>query len=295
MRKIVSLVSVCLVCLTLCLCVPVEGRAMSFTDEPLRYSVLQFDYIETPTYKIPCPFNSTSDSTYREPFVFGDLGIGGTVSMAPSGEYIDGYLNAIFGDEVTFYSALQLIRMQALVADWSYYVSCGTAGMYFTGADVSCTVITLNDDWANSNYVGAAHQTISGSISPTATGSILLGRGLYDILAAYGCSDNSYVLLSDLKITFHYTIDSVETASIWIASHFTSFDPDLLLGQWVWDQGIVVPDSSTGSSDFNLGTWLADCVTGFVRMEIFPGFSIDKLFYAVLVIGILLWFLNLFG
>lgn len=295
MRKIVSIISVCLVCLMLCVYAPINGRAMSFNDEPLRYSVLQFDYIETPAYTIPCPFNSASAGTQREPFSFGDVQIYGHVTSVADGAFVDGFLTPLIYDEVTFYSELQVVRLYALNNFYSYFVAAGTVGQILTGAEISCTVLTLNDDWSNSNRVGVAHHNLSGVIAANANGTVSFSQGLYNLLVDNGYSGDSLVLLSDLKITLSYTMDSVDSASLMLSSHYTSYDPDMLFGQWSFEQGITVPDASTGSSDFNFGTWLADSVGGFLKAELFPGFSIDKLFYAVLVIGVLLWFIKVFS
>ena len=50
MRKVSVIVSVCLVCLTLCLCIPFDGNAYSLNGEAPRYACLQFDSFETPYY-----------------------------------------------------------------------------------------------------------------------------------------------------------------------------------------------------------------------------------------------------
>ena len=295
MRKVVSIISVCLVCLMLCLYAPIKGRAMSFNDEPLRYSVLQFDYIETRAYKIPYPFNFASAGTISEPFNFGDAQISGYVHSVVDSSSVDGYLVPLLYDEVTFYSSLQVVRLSALSSFYDCHVSAGVVGQCLTGANISCSVVTLNDDWASSNNVGAAYDDLSATISPNANGSLSFSQGLYNLLVNSGYSDQDLVLLSDLKITLMYEIDVVDSASIFISSSYTSFNPDLLFGQWAFDQGITVPDASTGSSDFNFGTWLANSVNGFLKAEIFPGYSIDKIFYIILVVGLLLWFFKVFS
>lgn len=43
----------------------------------------------------------------------------------------------------------------------------------------------------------------------------------------------------------------------------------------------------------SLTSWLTDSVGAFLSFEIFPGFSIDKIFVLVLTVGILLWFITL--
>lgn len=292
MRKVVSIVSVCLVCLTLCLYAPINGRAMSFNDEPLRYSVLQFDYIETRAYKIPCPFNFASAGTEREPFNFGDDKVYGFVHSPVSSTYVDGYLIPLLYDEVTFYSSLQVVRLSGISSFYDYFVAAGQDGQRLTGATISCSVVTLNDDWAFSNNVGAAYDDLSARISPNANGTISFSQGLYNLLVNSGYSDADRLLLSDLKITLTYEIDVPDSASLLISSHYTSFNPNLLFGQWVSDQGLSIPDFS-GDSGFNLGTWLSNSVNGFLEAEIFPGFSINKIFYIILVVGLLLWFFKI--
>lgn len=292
MRKIVSIISVCLVCLMLCVYAPINGRAMSFNDEPLRYSVLQFDYIATRDYKIPCPFNFASGGTEREPFNFGDDKVYGFVHSPVSSTYVDGYLIPLLYDEVTFYSSLQVVRLSAISSFYDYFVAAGLDGQRLTGANISCSVVTLNDDWAFSNNVGAAYDDLSVLISPNANGTISFSQGLYNLLVNSGYSDDDRLLLSDLKITLTYEMDVVDSASLLISSHYTSFNPNLLFGQWVSDQALSIPDFS-GDSGFNLGTWLSNSVNGFLEAEIFPGFSINKIFYIILVVGLLLWFFKI--
>ena len=292
MRRVAAIISVCFVCLTLCLSLPIEGRALSNNDGPYWYSVLQFDYIQS-GWTIPCPFNFSAQGTQREPFEFLDFSVNGYVNLISGSSYMNGYLNALVEPDICFYSSLQVVRMKQLKETFSYSISPGFEEMHLGGADVSCTVITLSDNAFNTDEVFAAHHDVSGFIGPTANGSVNIGSGLYQILSENGFGDETLVLISDLTIRIPFYCDTTQTPNIFVSSFTTSLDPDLLFGQWVGYQGIVVPDAPTGSPDstgFNLGTWLAESVSGFLKAEIFPGFSIDKIFYIVLVIGVLLWF-----
>lgn len=59
--------------------------------------------------------------------------------------------------------------------------------------------------------------------------------------------------------------------------------------------GHKFPDPPTPpptEAKFDVGLWLADNVGAFLDFEIFPGFSFNSLFYAILVVGFILWFLK---
>ena len=296
LKRIIPIASACVICIVMILSVPLQGHAMSFNGKDLQYSVLQFDYIESYYSKIPCPFNSASQGTYREPFEFGDMLVNGYVSMPNGSNAIEGFISGLAGSCVSFYSSLQIVRLNDLNTKWSYWVSPALEGMILGGADITFSVVTLNGSWSNSNELNAAHHTITGTIPVNLNGSIDIGQGLYELLVDAGYQD-PYIMLYDLSITVPFVVDNVGTPCLFVSTVTNGLDPNLLYGQWVGNQHIVF-ENSTGSSDhvnFDVVSWLKDATGSFLDFEIAPGFSFNKILWIILVVGLLLWFFKLFS
>lgn len=290
MRKVSVIVSVCLICLTLCLFIPFDGNAYSLNGEAPCYACLQFDSFETPYYSFPYPFNSASDSVHRYPFAFGDDIAVGFISY--DGIDLTGYLNGLGGSWLKLYSTSQLVRPSDLAKKGSFLVYPGNEDMTLHYADISVSVLSFDVASGTSDHVAAYSDDLSMRVWCGDNGSLNIGVCLSQLLDSYGYSDH-FVMLYDLCVTIPYSITDFGTPSIMMSCKTNNYEPDLFFQQWVYEQDIEVNSSGSSSSDFNLGSWLADCLTGFVQVEIFPGFSIDKIFYIILVIGVLLWFIKI--
>lgn len=286
MRKVVSILSVCLVCLMLCFYAPINGRAFSWNGESSFYSVLQFDSFDTGAYSAPWPFNCASSSVSRDTFNFMDVSSG---FISFDGTYINGYLDGLVSSPLILYSASQIVSVSDLSKTNSFVVSSGNTRMTFAYADISCSVVTLTEG-SLSDSVFAGAKDVSCRVWCGDNGSLNIGACLADLFYQHNF-DTTFVMLRDLKVEFHYSVTDATTPSIMFTAGTRSYDSNLFFQQWVSEQNIVV-ERPVLSPEFNLGSWLAESVDGFMRVELFPGFSIDKIFYTVLVIGVLLWFIK---
>ena len=113
----------------------------------------------------------------------------------------------------------------------------------------------------------------------------LIRRAVGDIYA-YG--DLVYMKDIEIDISFYVTDPDADKALTFRVSGAETGDYFAL---WFTKQKLAV--SITGSSTPNMFDWLLDSVNAFLDFEIVPGFSINRIFYIVLVIGILMWFIKL--
>ena len=119
----------------------------------------------------------------------------------------------------------------------------------------------------------------------------LIGEAISDYTNLYS---GSYAFLQNVTISLSFNYSS---------SEFARFRTVIPLGPkpsayrefWFSSQKLTysLSDSGAVSNSFNMFDWLVDSANAFLELEIAPGFSINMIFYIVLVIGVLFWFIKL--
>jgi hypothetical protein len=105
---------------------------------------------------------------------------------------------------------------------------------------------------------------------------------------------NDILWIQDLSITFSFYFDqpdapyfTVDVGNCWFAN---------LQERWFSSYKFTPSNSPDEETvQFNLFDWLLDSVNAFLDFEIAPNFSLNKLFFITLVVGVLLWFIRLMG
>ena len=113
----------------------------------------------------------------------------------------------------------------------------------------------------------------------------LVRRAVGDI---YGYGDLVYLKDVQIDINFYLSDPDYDKALTFRVSGAEYGDYYAI---WFTKQKLAV--STVSSSDIDYFDWLLDSVNAFLDLEIVPGLSINRLFYIVLIIGILLWFIRL--
>ena len=108
-------------------------------------------------------------------------------------------------------------------------------------------------------------------------------------------NDNWYsALVAGLRVDFDFEMVDSSTPRVlvsWCGSQISERnDINFYLAQF--GSFYAEPQPEPEVPPFDLGTWLSDTVGAFLTFEIFPGFSVDMIFYLILVIGIVLWFIT---
>ena len=123
--------------------------------------------------------------------------------------------------------------------------------------------------------------------------------GKVDLTANF-VSPNEIIYLSDVNITINYYFDRSDPLLDY-GMHFYVNEASSTNYFQSWFNALNLADSvSSGSSGSSGSTvsvnwfdWLLDSVNAFLNFEIVPDLSLNRIFYVVLVIGVLLWFITL--
>lgn len=153
-----------------------------------------------------------------------------------------------------------------------YYADPSTGLLDFRAADISRTFTDLGS-------------------------TVDIGELITDLLYSQSWWDDSMTsaLLTDLRIDFDMDFTSGVTPCIWVSWNGSTFSEqnDLLIYLSQWGGRYTDPQPIPEVPDIDLGTWLRDTVGAFLDFEIFPGFSVDMIFYLILIIGLVLWFVRI--
>lgn len=103
------------------------------------------------------------------------------------------------------------------------------------------------------------------------------------------------IFVKSMYFTVDYSRLSANTPSF---DFIVGFDDeyqnnDFVLWAYLQDLEVEVNEIYSSPESLDVVSWLSDTIEGFMSFEIFPGFSIDKLFVLVVTIGLMLWFITL--
>lgn len=147
---------------------------------------------------------------------------------------------------------------------------------------------------------GASEYTLAGysfsntfSINASSVDFNYLIRNAIGNIEAYG----SLVYIQDLQITVNYSLESGLSPGINVGLYFTVSQAKYpnYFRQWFNNHSFsfncIIEEVQPG----NMFDWLLSSVNAFFDFEIAPDFSLNELFWIVMVIGIILWFVKLFS
>lgn len=161
------------------------------------------------------------------------------------------------------------------------------------GSDVVFSNVSITGNFA---YMEAVNGRYMMRSKPFSTRVSVYGSEVYvDDLIGQAIADfdfrGDYAYLQDVTVTVtFYQNDTSVTPRFRTAIGSTSVSN--LLNSWIYYQAIPF-QIVEGGTDVNMFDWLLDSVNAFLNLEIAPGFSLNRIFYIVLVVGVLLWFITL--
>ena len=121
-----------------------------------------------------------------------------------------------------------------------------------------------------------------------------IGQSISDIIYDQILWDDGYTTacIKNLRIDFNFEMYDQSTPHLWVRWYgsLSSEENDFNIFIREGGQKYLEPQPEP---NFDFSTWLSDSVGAFLEFELFPGFSIDMIFWLFLVIFILLWFIKL--
>lgn len=163
----------------------------------------------------------------------------------------------------------------------------GYESAYITSVSVSGNIITVN----KSGGEFATHTGFfSGNFAVNSYGCNLAKavRDAVGNIEAYG----DLVFLQNVSITIkYYAVDPDAPVRLHFSVSKAKFSDPYI--SWFNSRHLTQQVIVQGGGPNNMFQWLLDSVNAFLNFEIVPGLSLNRIFYIVLVIGVLLWFITL--
>lgn len=299
-----------LICCTLVfvLMMAVSGFATTVDQEDSRYADLQFDFIElgnsgsdSPYAVFPWPANggvkgSTVHFEYDSGNVVGDYSLSDdvicnmTVDFSCPADYIALTTNNLFVTPQALIGEDYTIRINsASGADDDMWIeSIGFSGNVAVWELNDKSVYELNFYPFDMAFGFDEYSVSIGETLVSVVYSLDLGHAdnpslpifFYDLRIDVefhnGTINTPYVLITANNLTEHATVNN--TLAFCRENEF--YDGEV----------IIKTETVYVEQEFEVGTFLADSVNSFLQTEIFPGFTIDNIFYIILVLAIVLAF-----
>lgn len=299
MRKIV--IFGLLVVMLAGLAVPAFAIGESGTDDTVYYPVVSFDTIDcigsSYGYTFPYPFSSGMLSSIGE-FNYGDvdapylLGTQKTVDTGGTYPQIQGTIKGpLFNSNKKFVlkGGYQVIDLDDVVN--GFYITYDTSVLTLGWCEIGIRYYVFSDTNIPGRYTVQSKSFAVGANMGSSNGVFNIGEKLFSKLEPYAVGGRLFV--EQIYIMCQFAPKSVSTVSFnfFVDTNNATYPGDPSdLGTWIYDNDLIIqeptdPDSLTG--------WLTDSVGSFLAFELFPGFSINKIFAIVLTIGIMLWFITL--
>lgn len=295
MRKI-TIFFIC-VLLVVLMVVPAFAVGESGSSSDMWYSALTFDTIEfegsSYCFTTPFPFNSavygSGDFAFLGDTVSGSCSMKQVSSGLPT---ISGFVssphfhNGLMKSSVfSFCGGQQIVDMNR-ISDYMILYSYGDLGV--TKALLTGYYYSIVPDSGDNSYCVERH-SFSWNVSVN-SGIIYVGASIKEGLFLEGLKDR-YIFFDrmELQITCHaltvatprfdFNIPTCGSTAPNSAAQFES---------WLSQYSLPINKLFVNPGYFDMTSWLENGIGGFLRLEIAPGFSIDKIIYIILTVGILL-------
>lgn len=267
------------------------------------YSALTFDTISYDGYMAypvtctwPFPFNSSvygsgefyfGDGEYAD-YAYGFTSLSETESFPTiTGCLILPSLSPSPGKFATLsLSAGQQIIDSERVKD--YYISWDAGSLGLSGGSCSITYCEISDKFNGDDHYSVVTKTETFGVSGS-NGLIPLGSWLYRL------GNERFVFIERIELDIHFErLDFSSTKFYFSIPTDGSVTPNVHMDFYNWfSQYDTDFEYYTGSAFFDVTEWLSTSVGSFFDLEIAPGFSIDKIFYLILVISVFLAFIKI--
>lgn len=264
------------------------------------YSSLNFDVIEYDSdqlqkeVSIPFPFSSGLLGGEIIPYSFGDnqgeLGYGYQGTTSDISPLLVGSLtlpslsNDIGASSlITFKGGNQVVDLQSIKG---FTISFDNSKLRVSQASYTVTYydVVANTD---TDYYESKSSAVTNYLN-VVNDDIFVG----DAISSY-FGDRDYLFIAFIRIDIYFER---------LTSATTRFEFEIPTGSmrympsyfrdWLDDQDAVITEEYFNPAYFNPTSWLNTAIGSFLSFEILPGFSIDSIFYILLVIGVLIWFIR---
>lgn len=216
----------------------------------------------------------------------------GSTPFSSGASYRDGKISGTFAATGTFdlFTNNLIVTQNYNMILSNYY---DDDPISFLEISVSGKCVYIQGDTDSKNY-DMVEKPFSRIYTNFVGGSVDIGQLVRDQVAFTNGTTSvglSPTMVSDLTIRVKYNVEAGYTGNVLIDIEVSTRDRSVLYQQWLDSLDLKAYVYSPGS--FDVSDWLEAAVGGFLEFELFPGFSINKIFWLVLVIGIMLWFITL--
>lgn len=157
-----------------------------------------------------------------------------------------------------------------------------------TSVSVSGTIITCHPSSGSGAYLlGAGFFSNTFSVNSTSCSLSKLIRDAVGDIYNYG----DIVFLQNVRITLNFYNDDPDTSSCMVVRVSEAEYSDYFTA-WFDSCNLMKTVIYQSNHPENIFKWLLDSVNAFLEFELIPGFTLNKIFYIAVVIGVLLWALK---
>lgn len=309
MRKIFVLLTVVL--LVGLMVVPAFAVGGSGSSGEVWYPIFSFDTVEWDcsnpkgTYSMPFPFSSgmvgfISDYSFYEDLVHGHQGMGedpDSVFPRIVGTMNNSLASPSVGENqsITFKGGHQVIRG----ADFSgggFSIDYNPDDIRIINTVFKASYYTVIPNPSSPDTYRAELKTFTWTEAYYPDNIIDFTYPVRKLVEAVGANSGGNVFIYDCSFTINFTRKTVATTSFGFlidTNGATAPGRPSDFGNWFNLSKIPVSNVEISMEDVDLLSWAIESAESFLQTEIFPGFSLDKLFVIILVIGVMLWFIKL--
>lgn len=295
------LILCCVVLLVFTMTVPAFAiTGSTLLSKPITRAGLQFDTISfnavaggapahvQPRVTASWPFNESGfQNVHVEQSLNGSNHIFLSATVHDTSGTVEGTF-ALFQPGLFVLSAKQMFFSGASILTIGGAGDDGPAG--FSKVVVSYDVMTLEKSVGGLSYSARSNHiyydsTSDGFVLPSELNIGDLISRAYAVSTGMNFGDEFPALLSNVSIEVHYL--GSELSSTTIFTVFATSDSEGNYASWVQTQDL---QCTVNKGWFD---WLLDSINSFMNFEIAPDFSLNELFWIVMVIAIILWFVKL--
>lgn len=308
-KRLLSIFGVCLVLCSLVSLFVIPVGAISNGTGLFCYAPIRFDTIGTSQSDTlhSWVFNNSQVGTSSAKFSFDNGWISGNASCYESNlcYYLSGSFS--YPDSAASVGVSSVITLSC---DTDQFVSRSLLDTYEIAVGSSMDLVSVRI-YGSAYYVSSS----SGVGSNSETYSLLwdsFDRVFYEVndgdgVARIGswlldCLDglshdvgDSWFFLNSVNVDITFTRSDVVTPSFLVMSRLTPNYSGTSGLQWFYRQGLTKSVVDNNFDNQDLYSWLVNSIDAFFNFELAPGLSFNKIFYIILVIGVLIWFIKLFS
>lgn len=281
----------------------VSAAGVSGVSSDQWYSALTFDTISYDGYMAypvtctwPFPFNSGVYGSGE--FYFGDgeyedyaYGFTSLSETEPFPTITGSLVLPSLSPSTDEFATLSLSAGQQIIDServQDYYISWEAGSLGVSGGSCTITYCEISDKFNGDDHYSVVTKTETFPVSGS-NGLIPLGSWLYRL------GGERFVFIERIELDIRFERLSISSTKFYFSIPTDgSLTPNVHMDFYNWfSQYDTDFEVKSSSAFFDVTDWLSTSVGSFLELEIAPGFSINKIFYLLLIIGVFLAFIKI--